>query len=143
MVAGAGGERGDGRGWGAAVASQPVLGIAEDSQRQSQPPGGCAVAALSGINDRWHVSADRSWAAVTKLPRSLQVQLGTLGTGGEGGSPGENPADSFRLPRSWGLCNPLTNPSSLGMAAGDGKQVHPLHHPQKGMFHSKKRKSHF
>ena len=102
-VAGAGGERGDGRGWESGAAplpsenreppprSQPVPEIAEVPRRWGRPRGGRAVAELSGIGDRLHMSADKSREAVAELPRSLQAWLGILGTGRGGGSLGGSP----------------------------------------------------
>lgn len=102
-VAGPGEKRGGGRGWGAGAAplpsenreplprSQPVPEIAGVPRRRGWPRGGRAVAELSGIGDRLHMSADKSRGAVAKLPRSLQARLGTLGTGRGGGSPGGSP----------------------------------------------------
>lgn len=98
VVVEAGGEWGDGRGWGAGAAplpsesseppprSQPVPEAAGVPRRRGRPWGRRAVAELSGIGDRLHMSADKSREAVAKLPRSLQARLGTLGTGRGGGS---------------------------------------------------------
>jgi len=94
LVAGTGGEQGDGRGRGPRAApllpanlklpprSQPEVDIVGVPRRWGRPWGGRVVAEMSGISDGLHMSADKSHEVVAKLPRSLQTWLGTLWTGG-------------------------------------------------------------